>query len=284
MALTYEQALAQARQKASEADFGSPMRYRITRAIPALIRRYCPPQADVLDIGCGSGRYAWFFVEAGIRGRYTGADIDPHSLDGFELADLFSSKLLAMDAHDLESLNERFDFVLSITAHEHFEDDARVTRGMAHVMRPGATALIVVPSHTSYPLYGKHGFRRYSRAQTARLGAEAGLELLETGALCGAASWLFHLAWFVPAHAARLAGKTLLFATHGMDRERARRSWPRALGALDRMGEHHLRWRWGRAAHRFGLRAAAVLDRVFPFFAVAYLAVFRKPDAAAARP
>ncbi len=169
LGITHEQAVEAAREKAEQADFGSPFRFRITRLIPRYIRAFCPPEAKILDLGCGSGRYAFFFVEAGIRGSYTGLDTDPHSLDGFELADLFSSRLITMDAHDLESLGEDFDFLLSVTAHEHFENDVKVTKGMAKVLKSGGHALVVVPSRYSYPLYGKHGFRRYNPRSLEKL-------------------------------------------------------------------------------------------------------------------
>ncbi|MBZ0270789.1 class I SAM-dependent methyltransferase [bacterium] len=281
MAVTYEQAVGAARKKAEEANWGSPFRYRLTRMIPEAVRRHCPPVADVLDVGCGSGRYSHFFVEAGISGTYTGVDIEPHTLDGFELENRFAARILALDAHKIGELPDRFDFVLSVTAWEHFEDDQTVTNGVAKIMNPGAKALIAIPSHYSYPLYGKHGFRRYGPGRIREMGRQAGLETVKCAKVCGAASWLFHFLWFIPAHAIRLGGKTLLYLIHGMNRERARARHARLANWLDHMGEHHVRHPAGRAIHHALLAASDAVDRVLPFFEVGYLVVYRKPGAAA---
>ena len=48
----------------------------------------------MLDIGCGAGRYALYFVDAGVRGEYVGMDIDTQKWtdenlpEGFAVYDL----------------------------------------------------------------------------------------------------------------------------------------------------------------------------------------------------
>jgi SAM-dependent methyltransferase len=279
--MDYQQALQAARQKAEQADYGSPFRYYSTRMIPECIRSFCPANAKILDLGCGSGRYAFFFVEAGIRGAYTGIDIDPRSLEGFELAEVFSSRLLVWDAHHLADLDETFDFIISVTAFEHFERDGEVLRGMRKAMAPGGHALIVVPSHYSYALYGTHGFRRYSRASIRGLASDAGFEVSRILPIGGLAGFLFHLWWFLPAHAIRLAGKALFFLLAGGSREDARKRWPGAFKFLNGMGDHHLKTGFGRKLHRMMLGLCATLDPFVPFLEVGYLAVLEKPSSAA---
>ncbi len=275
--ISAEQALAEAHAKAAEADYGSPFRWQITRLAPAYIRRYCPPQARVLDVGCGSGRYALFFIEAGIHGAYLGIDINPQRWEESTSPPDFAIAFREWDAHRVGELGETFDFVLSLTAFEHFADDARVMRGLAPVLTPGAAALVIVPATWSYPLYGKHGYRRYTAAGLRALAEQAGLEVVEQQPVGGLAGWLFHFHWFFPAHVLRLAGKTALYALHGFDRERARRAWPRLTRWLDRLGQHHLAWNWGRRLHRAGLLLAARLDRVLPLASVGHLIVLRRP-------
>jgi len=277
VSVTYEQARAAAREKAVQADYGSPFRRELTTRVPPLIRRYCPSAAAVLDIGCGSGRYALFFVEADIRGTYTGVDISDERWDDLPLPPEFPGTRRQGDAHELGSLGDTFDFVISLTAFEHFADDHRVARGMAEVMKSGGRALLAVPSHYSYPLYGKHGYRRYSAGAVRRLGVQAGLEVEYLRRVGGPAGWCFHFLWFFPAKAMQLAAKAVLYGLYGMNRDRARSRFPGLVRALDRLGQHHLGWRWGRALHRFCLRAAAAIDALVPLLPVGYLAVLRKP-------
>jgi SAM-dependent methyltransferase len=274
-----EQAKLAARAKAAEAFHGSPFRLHITRLAPEYIRRFCPPRADVLDVGCGSGRYALFFIEAGVGGSYLGIDINPRRWEKAIAPPSFSVRFREWDAHEVGELGESFDFVISLTAFEHFADDARVMRGVAKVLRTGAHALVVVPAKYSYPLYGKHGYRRYARRDVGELANQAGLEIVELRAVGGLAGWLFHFVWFFPAQALRAGAKAVFYAIFGFQRDRARRTWPRLARFLDRLGQHHLDWRWGRALHRAGLICSEKLDRFLPLFEVGYLAVLRRPQA-----
>jgi SAM-dependent methyltransferase len=279
IAVTEEQALVAARAKAEEALYGSPFRLHITRLAPEYIRRYCPPQASVLDIGCGSGRYALFFIEAGIKGAYLGIDINPQRWEEAIAPPGFAVAFREWDAHRVGELGASFDFALSLTAFEHFADDARVARGLAQALKPSAHALIVVPATYSYPLYGRHGHRRYTRHDLRKLANQAGLKIVELRQVGGLAGWLFHFAWFFPAHVLRLSGKALLYALFGFNRERARRTWPRLVRFFDRLGQHHLAWRWGRRLHRAGLLLTQKLDRFLPLCEVGYLTVLRRPPA-----
>lgn len=277
--VTYEQARAAARVKTGEANWGSPFRYELTRRVPALIAHYCPREAAVLDVGCGSGRYVLFLVDAGITGTYTGLDISDDRWDELPLPTELPGMRLMHDAHRLDELDTRFDFVLSLTAFEHFKEDHRVARGVAAVLKPGACALIAVPSHASHPLYGEHGFRRYSSYELRNLATGAGLEVVALEPVSGLLGWLFHFFWFVPAEVFRQAGKAALFVAAGLDKPRAQRRWPRVWQALDDLGQHHLRWAWGRALHHGCLAVASVVDRLLPVLSVGYLSVWRRPEA-----
>ncbi len=258
-------------RKADEALYGSPFRRRISVMTPEYIRQHCPNPARILDIGCGSGRYALFFLDAGIRGTYMGVDITDQTWEVEHVPDDFVRSFAQLDAHRLSKLGGDYDFAISLTAYEHFEDDLLVTRELASVLAPGGRALIVVPATWSYPLYGRHGFRRYTRGDIAGLARAAGLELRDPRPMGGFASWLFHFLWFFPAHAMRLTLKTLIFAAFGFRKSVARARFPRLLDALDRLGNWHLGWSWGRLLHRWGLLAAEKLDQIVPFAPVGYI-------------
>jgi SAM-dependent methyltransferase len=277
MDATYDQARQAARAKAEQADYGSPFRYELTRRAPALIAAHCPNPATVLDVGCGSGRYALFFIEAGIHGQYVGVDISQERWDDLPLPPELPGRRVQLDAHELASLDDRFDFVISLTAYEHFADDAKVARGMAAVMKPGAAALVAVPATWSFPLYGPHGFRRYTGDSVRRLARQAGLEVVTLQAVGGPAGWLFHFLWFFPATVLRLGGKALLYGAAAGDRTRVRARFPRLVNWLDGLGNHHLKWAWGRALHRACLRAASALDGRVPLLSVGWLTLLRKP-------
>ena len=276
MSITYDQGLAIAREKAANADYGSPFRYRLTKLIPQYIRQYCPAHARVLDLGCGSGRYAYFFLEARIAGSYTGMDISADRFVELKLPETFPGRLLQYDAHELERFNEKFDFLLSLTAFEHFADDHRVMEGVAAVLEHGAHALIVVPSHYSYLLYGEHGYRRYNRSSISRLAREAGLEIVSLKNVGGLAGFLFHFHWFFPARVLQLIGRGLLYGIYDGNRDRARQAWPRLAGFLDNLGQHHLRWGWGRWLHKTSLFICDILDRYLRIFEAGYLVILRK--------
>lgn len=265
------------RQKVDESFYGSPFRRRISAMTPQAIARWCPNPARILDIGCGSGRYALFFLDQGIRGEYTGVDITDQTWEVESVPDDFRRDFARLDAHRLSRLNRRFDFAISLTAYEHFEDDALVTRELASVLDAGGRALVVVPSVYSYPLYGRHGFRRYTTSSVRALAEQSGLGIRECRPMAGLASWLFHFLWFFPAHALRLAAKTFLFAAHGFDKAKARARFPRLFAWLDELGNRHLRFTTGRAAHKWLLLAAERIDRFLPFFPVGYLVLFEKP-------
>lgn len=276
MTISYQQAKQAAREKADQADFGSPFRYLITARVPAVIRQYCPSPARVLDLGCGSGRYALFFIEADVAGTYTGVDISDERWTKMALPDEFTGRLVKLDAHHVDKLADRFDFVISLTAFEHFADDQQVMRAMAAVMKPGAHALLVVPSTWSYPLYGRHGYRRYCPARISRLAEATGLETIVFEKIGGLTGWLFHFAWFAPAHLARLAIKAVIYGLYGMNKPKAKKTWPRLFAWLNGLGNHHLKWSWGRRLHRLGLKISAKIDRCLPLLPVGYLAVLTK--------
>ncbi|MCC6160008.1 MAG: class I SAM-dependent methyltransferase [Deltaproteobacteria bacterium] len=258
-------------RKTDEAFYGSPFRRRISLMTPDYIRRYCPNPARILDIGCGSGRYALFFLDVGVRGTYMGVDITEQTWEIEQVPDDFVRSFTKIDAHRLSRLGGEYDFAISLTAYEHFEDDRLVTRELAAVLAPGGRALIVVPATWSYPLYGRHGFRRYTQEDIRELARGAGLELRDLRPMGGFFSWVFHFLWFFPAHALRLALKTAIFAAFGFRKSTARVRWPRLLDALDRLGNWHLGWALGRSLHKWGLLIAEKLDRIAQFAPVGYI-------------
>ena len=260
-------------QKTKEALYGSPFRYALSYLAPRYVAKYCPQNARILDVGCGAGRYALYFADARIRGEYVGIDLDESAWSEEEVPEGFTRRFVKLDARKLDDLEPGFDFAISLTAFEHFEDDALVMRALAKVLRSGGKALIVVPSHYSYALYGKHGFRRYSQNSIGALCRQAGMEVVELKKVCGLFGWLFHFLWFFPAHAMRLAMKGAAYALFGMDKDKARRKFPRLLAFLDELGNHHLKWTPARRLHGLLVRMADKADKLLPFLETGYVFV-----------
>ncbi len=262
--------------KSQQALYGSPFRFALSYLTPEYIKRHCPQKARILDIGCGSGRYALYFVDAGIRGEYVGVDCDEKTWADEQIPEDFLRQFVRLDAHNLDKLEPGFDFAISLTAFEHFEDDAKVMRGLAEVLKKGGKALIVVPSAYSFALYGRHGFRRYTQGSIKALCRQADLEIATMQKVGGAFSWLFHFFWFFPAHIARLAVKAGIYALFGANKEKARKRLPRLLFFLDELGGHHLKWKPTRLLHGLLIRWADRADRLLPFLEAGYIFVLSK--------
>jgi SAM-dependent methyltransferase len=103
-----------------------------------IIRRLqLKPGADVLDMACGRGRHARWFMEEGCR--VTGIDISPESIaDARKLAPGG-----AFLVHDIREpfARERFDLVVclftSLGYFEALEDDRKALAAAAEALRPG---------------------------------------------------------------------------------------------------------------------------------------------------
>jgi len=119
----------------------------------------------VLDIGCGSG-YACSLLEAGgLGGTYVGVDHALHpAFDGLESA-TFARRHVITDILELDPADiGPVDLLISMTALEHFEDDAQALRTARRTLAPGAAELHVVPAEDGLRLWRTHGWRQYSPA------------------------------------------------------------------------------------------------------------------------
>lgn len=115
-----------------------------------LIKRLCaglPPQARVLDVGCGNGSLAHEFAEMGHR--VTGVDLSPGGIAiARNTCPQARFELLPADDNLIESLDEDpFDLVLSIEVIEHLYDPKSFLRGCFAATRPGGIFLCSTPYH-----------------------------------------------------------------------------------------------------------------------------------------
>jgi SAM-dependent methyltransferase len=153
--------------------------YRARRDILAeLIRRRItlPPQARILEIGCGTGH------NLGMLGRF--GTVDAIEIDGAARA-IASSRLgrRVGDAPlpELPGIDDgRYDLIAVLDVVEHIADDRAALASMARKLRPGGSILITVPAFqwmwSAHDVVNHH-HRRYTKKMLRRAVADAGLQL-----------------------------------------------------------------------------------------------------------
>lgn len=123
------------------------------------LRLHAPPPARLLDVSCGEGEFLSFARRAG----YTTAGIDFSlaALQKFEHHGGTGIPTVTANAQRLPFADASFDVVTNIGSLEHYFVPAEGVYEMARVLRPGGTAMVLVPN--AYGLFGnilhvlKHG-------------------------------------------------------------------------------------------------------------------------------
>lgn len=104
------------------------------------IRRFVPPPAKFLDVGCGTGNVSSFLAHKGYD--VTGCEYFEEALDlgwpGF--------RKVQADALNLPFENWNFDAVGLFDVIEHIEDDTGPLKEAFRVMKPGGIAVVTVPA------------------------------------------------------------------------------------------------------------------------------------------
>jgi SAM-dependent methyltransferase len=108
----------------------------------------CPaPPAEVLDLGCGSGRHVRSFEAMGYRAH--GIDLSPASIEEAQRLALHPERFAVADMRDFattEGLNHRFDVITSLfTSFGYFTDWTDQIRTLQQVrvaLRPGGTFVL----------------------------------------------------------------------------------------------------------------------------------------------
>lgn len=150
------------------------------------VLRHAPPPARLLDVSCGEGDFLRFARNAGYAA--TGIDFALAALQKIDRRHGVGIPALAANAQQLPFADASFDVVTNIGSLEHYFDPAEGAREMARVLRPGGTALVLLPN--AYGIFGnvlhvlRHGevfddgqpLQRYAtRGSWQRLLADHGL-------------------------------------------------------------------------------------------------------------
>jgi ubiquinone/menaquinone biosynthesis C-methylase UbiE len=253
-----------------EGFYGTPLRFQINRNLKKWISRYCPENnAEILEVGCGEGTTVKIFQEIGIKGKYLGIDIkgSPNWANINNTGQLKVGFML-QDAHSLSLIKNRYNFCISITAFEHFSDDSKVLNELSKVLLNDAVAILIIPSKYSYWLYGKHGYRRYSKKSIAKLAKSHGFQVIEIIKLAGAVGFLTHFFWSFISRILRLSGKCIYY----MKIIRT----PGFYYKVDNIMHIHLNYTFGKRVHRALQSLANNLDKKFTFFEIGYCTVLKK--------
>jgi SAM-dependent methyltransferase len=222
------------------------------KILASVIRRIARPprDADILEIGCGTGHNLDML---GGFGRIEACEYDDHAR---ALAERRIGKPIAkVCLPDLSAYDEgRFDLIALLDVLEHVDADAATLAAIRSRLRPGGALLLTVPINPwmwSAHDVSHHHKRRYRPRDVKAMLRAAGFDIQ----LCSPFNTLLYPA----VAAARVAGKA-------MGREQADDAMPgKGVNAL--------------LGSIFGLEAG-IIGRVPMPFGVSLVAVARRPDGA----
>jgi SAM-dependent methyltransferase len=144
------------------------------RVVHRILRRVAPPNARILDVGCGTGA-----TSASLRrfGPVLGMDVGSEALSRARQRGLLVTR---SSATRLPVRGGAFDVVVALDVLEHLDDDAAALREIREALEPGGALLATVPA---YPfLWSSHDValghrRRYLRRQLIERLRDTGFEL-----------------------------------------------------------------------------------------------------------
>jgi SAM-dependent methyltransferase len=139
-----------------------------------------PPASTVADIGCSSGYLLEDLQRSWPAATLIGVDLIASGLRKAH-ALVPQARLLQADACALPILDASVDAALSANLLEHIADDTQALAELRRILRPGACAVVVVPSGAGlYDYYDRFlgHERRYARGELAAKARDAGLEVL----------------------------------------------------------------------------------------------------------
>jgi SAM-dependent methyltransferase len=155
--------------------------------------------ARTLDAGAGNGGFALMAASRG--NEVLGLSFNLAEMSDAErraaLAGLSGLSFRVGDLRELPSFSEQlgsFDQILCLEVIEHLQDDALLIQRLAGLLRPGGRLIISTPSADHHPQVGErlsptedggHVRWGYHPEQLAEIVREAGLTLVEQGAVSG---------------------------------------------------------------------------------------------------
>ncbi|MBM3743963.1 MAG: class I SAM-dependent methyltransferase [Actinobacteria bacterium] len=152
------------------------------------------PKLRLLEVGCGSGRYAKILRELGHDFFYVGIDVVP-SQNWKTVSDQVQAEFFLDSATNVSKYLEDVDVVITQSALEHIENDVSLFLALkehSDATRQTLVSVNLVPSPNNLALAPWHGIRQYGRATTSKIlhavGDNVSLRVILLGGL--------HSSWF----------------------------------------------------------------------------------------
>jgi SAM-dependent methyltransferase len=180
--------------------------YRVRRRLEArrLLRAIgkVPPNAAILDVGCGDGFHLELLRDFGQPGwRLVGVDLDPRAADAAEARGLVVHRG-TIETVDLEA--DHYDFAILIQTVEHVADPAAVLAAIRRVLRPGGRLLIVTDNTGSLDFsiakrrhWGGYHFPRhwylFNADALRRLATHTGFSVDELDTMVSPVNWVYSI-------------------------------------------------------------------------------------------
>jgi SAM-dependent methyltransferase len=124
------------------------------RDITDLLRRHIKPGDKVLEVGCAPGKYLLWCAVAG-KAEVSGIEYAPKSYQ--DTVNLFRNMNVVIDLRNEDFFEASFprasfDMVYSLGLIEHFTGErlTKIVHKHVDLLRPGGTAVIIVPNYQSW--------------------------------------------------------------------------------------------------------------------------------------
>jgi ubiquinone/menaquinone biosynthesis C-methylase UbiE len=153
-----------------------------------------PPQAQVLDLGCGTGRLLDRLAQAFPDFEAIGYDLSPVMIAQAQARNPPYRERLQFQVGEASQLpfeDNRFDAVFNTYSFLHYPEPQQVLRQVHRVLKPGGQFHWVDPTVGDWPsrlysrFYSPTGIYFYSRRQRQELGAAVGLDWVRHADLLG---------------------------------------------------------------------------------------------------
>lgn len=139
--------------------------------------------STLISFCCGDGKDIQFFSKKIDINKYVGVDISKEAINIAQKRNIHNVVFVHKDLFDFKSL-EKFDYVLCLSALEHFEDDKKVLKHISKFMGDKRTArlIISVPAHSKK--YSRQDmaighYRRYDVEDIEELVRETNLKIIK---------------------------------------------------------------------------------------------------------
>lgn len=163
----------------------SPARYCVEKSLSLFLQGFISKHDNtILDLGCGSGVYRFFFRDK----NYYGLDIVDNK---FQMKSEEKVQFIVADGRSVPFRNETFDFVLCNAVFEHIKEDYEAAREAHIVLKRGKYCCIIVPTNLTMiydelpsllsRILGKrvegHAYHYYTKERLTRILKNAGFKI-----------------------------------------------------------------------------------------------------------